>query len=143
MTLQEERARAVGELIGRVRAIEAKEGVTRESLDLIKAELIALASRTELFPATHFASRSTDSNLPPMGMRVRLRADFDTSKFPRLSQVLLQGLKTYGMLLADNGGDWFVSGAPDARWDDEAISTLKRVKVRDFEVVDTGPLITR
>lgn len=101
------------------------------------------SQRAYVLPATHFASRSTDSNLPPMGMRVRLRADFDTSKFPRLSQVFLQGLKTYGMLLADNGGDWFVSGAPDARWDDDAISTLKRVKVRDFEVVDTGPLVTR
>lgn len=99
--------------------------------------------RAYILPATHFASNSTDPNLPPMGMRVRLRASFDTSSFPKLSQVLLQGLKTYGMLLADNGGDWFVSGAPDARWDDEAISTLKRVKVRDFEVVDTGPLVTR
>ena len=99
--------------------------------------------RAYVLPATHFASNSTDPNLPPMGMRVRLRASFDTSSFPKLSQVLLQGLKTYGMLLADNGGDWFVSGAPDARWDDEAISTLKRVKVRDFEVVDTGPLVTR
>ena len=99
--------------------------------------------RAYVLPARHFASNSTDPNLPPMGMRVRLKASFDTSKFPRLSQVLLQGLKTYGMLLADNGGDWFVSGAPDARWDDEAISTLKRVKVRDFEVVDTGPLVTR
>ena len=99
--------------------------------------------RAYVLPARHFASNSTDPNLPPMGMRVRLKASFDTSKFPRLSQVLLQGLKTYGMLLADNGGDWFVSGAPDARWDDDAISTLKRVKVRDFEVVDTGPLVTR
>ena len=99
--------------------------------------------RAYVLPARHFASNSTSPNLPPMGMRVRLKASFDTSKFPRLSQVLLQGLKTYGMLLADNGGDWFVSGAPDARWDDDAISTLKRVKVRDFEVVDTGPIVTR
>ena len=101
------------------------------------------SQRAYVLPARHFASNSTDPNLPPMGMRVRLKASFDTSQFPRLSQVLLQGLKSYGMLLADNGGDWFVSGAPDARWDDDAISTLKRVKVRDFEVVDTGPLVTR
>ena len=99
--------------------------------------------RAYVLPATHFASRSTDANLPPMGMRVRLRADFDASKFPKLAQVILRGLKSHGMLLADNGGDWFVSGAPDSRWDDEAISTLKRVKVRDFEVVDTGPLVTK
>lgn len=99
--------------------------------------------RAYILPATHFASRSTDPNLPPMGMRVRLRADFDTSKFPKLAQVILKGLKSHGMLLADNGGDWFVSGAPDPRWNDEEISTLKRVKVRDFEVVDTGPLVTK
>ncbi len=99
--------------------------------------------RAYISPATHFASRSTDPNLPPMGMRVRLRAGFETNQFPKLAQVILKGLKTHGMFLADNGGDWFVSGAPDARWDDEAIATLKRVRVRDFEVVDSGPLITR
>ena len=99
--------------------------------------------RAYVQPATHFASRSSDTNLPPMGMRVRLRADFDTSQFPKPAQVILKGLKSHGMLLADNGGDWFVSGSPDLRWDDGAISTLKRVKVRDFEVVETGPLVTK
>jgi hypothetical protein len=101
------------------------------------------SQRGYILPATHFASRSTDPNLPPMGLRVRLRSDYDTSKFPKCAQVILQGLKTYGMLLADNGGDWFVSGAPDPRWNDDELNTLKRVKVRDFEVVDTGPVITR
>lgn len=99
--------------------------------------------RGYILPATHFASRSTDPKLPPMGMRVRLRRDYDVSKFPRCAQVILNGLKTHGMLLADNGGDWFVSGAPDPRWNDDELETLKRVKVRDFEVVDTGPVITR
>ncbi len=94
-------------------------------------------------PATHWASRSNDRRLPPMGLRVRLRADFDVSKYPASAQVILTGLKKYGMLLADNGGDWFVSGAPDSRWNDDALSTLKRVRVRDFEAVDTGALVTR
>lgn len=90
-------------------------------------------------PARHFASRSNDKNLPPMGLRVRLRADYDISGFPPEAQVILRALKKYGMILADNGGNWFISGAPDPRWDTEALRTLKRVKGRDLEVVDTGP----
>jgi len=91
--------------------------------------------RGYVYPARHFASRVSALSLAPMGMRVRLKADFDITKFPPEAQVILTGLKIYGMLLADNGSDWHVSGAPDPRWDDEALSTLKRVKGRDFEVV--------
>lgn len=97
--------------------------------------------RGYILPATHFASRSSDPDLPPMGMRVRLRADFDVSGFPLASQVILRGLKTYGMILADNGSDWFVTGAADPRWDSTQLEPLKRVKVSDFEVVDTGPVV--
>ncbi len=86
-------------------------------------------------PARHFASRSDDPNLPPMGLRFRLRADYDLSKFPPTAQVILKALKKYGMILADNGSDWFVSGAPDPRWNDEEIATLKRVKGSDFEAI--------
>ena len=89
-------------------------------------------------PATHFASRSDDPSLPPMGMRVRLKAGFDLSGFPPGARVILQALKTYGMILADNGGDWYISGAPDARWDDEDLNTLKRVTGDQFEVVKMG-----
>jgi len=78
-----------------------------------------------------------------MGMRVRLKADYDISKFPPTAQVILQGLKAYGMILADNGGDWFVTGAPDPRWNDEEVETLKRVKGSDFEVVKMGEVVTR
>jgi hypothetical protein len=67
-------------------------------------------------PARHLASRLTDPNLPPMGMRVRLRASFDTTPFPTSVQVILNALKTYGMFVADNGSDWYVGGAPDPRW---------------------------
>ncbi len=104
---------------------------------------VAKTQRGYILPATHFASRSNDPNLPPMGLRVRLRADYDASRLPPTAQVIVRALKKYGMLLADNGSDWFVSGAPDPRWNDEHLSTLKRIKGRDFEVVDTGAIITR
>jgi hypothetical protein len=99
--------------------------------------------RAYVYPATHFASRSNDENVPPMGMRVRLKADYDVTKFPASAQVVLRCLKTYGMILADNGSNWFISGAPDPRWSDEEMSTLKRVTGKDLEVVKMGPLTTR
>ena len=94
-------------------------------------------------PASHFASRLDDPHLPPMGMRVRLKATVDDSGFPPAARVILGALKVYGMLLADNGSDWFLSGAPDSRWDDDALHTLKRVRGRDFEVVRMNRLVTR
>jgi|SRR5581483_6596848 len=99
--------------------------------------------RAYVYPATHFASPHTDANLPPMGMRVRLKAGFDISGFAPDCQIILRALQKYGMILADNGLDWFLSGAPDPRWSDERLHTLKRVKGRDFEVVKMGPLTTR
>ena len=76
-------------------------------------------------------------------MRVRLKAKYDTRGVPAPARVILEALKTHGMFLADNGGDWFLSGAPDPRWEDEALATLKRVKVRDFEVLRLGDVVTR
>jgi len=99
--------------------------------------------RAYVAPATHFASRRTDENLPPMGMRVRLKADFDMTGYPAEVKVILKALQTYGMMVADNGGDWFISGAPDPRWDDEKLRTIKKVKGKDFEVVKMGPLTTK
>ena len=98
--------------------------------------------RGYLAPATHWASRSKDRKLPPMGLRLRLKAGYDVSKFPPSAQVILNGLKRYGMLLADNGGDWYVSGAPHEKWNDDELNSLKRVKGKDFEAVDTGRLVT-
>jgi hypothetical protein len=94
-------------------------------------------------PALHYASSHDEENLPPMGMRVRLKADFDISSFPPSAQVILQALKTYGMINADNGGNWFISGAPDPRWNDDEINTLKRVRGSDLEVVRMGQITTR
>jgi len=93
-------------------------------------------------PATHFASEFDDADLPPMGMRVRLRADYDISGFSKESQVVLRALKKYGMLLADNGADWFISGAPDNRWNDERTHEIKRVLGRDLEVIRMRNIIT-
>jgi hypothetical protein len=99
--------------------------------------------RAYVEPARHFASRSNDPALPPMGMRVRLKQSFPIEGFPASTKTILTGLKEYGMLLADNGGDWFISGAPDVRWNDAELQTLKRVRGRDLEVVRMGELVTR
>ncbi len=94
-------------------------------------------------PATHYASSATDSNLPPMGMRVRLKAGVDISGYPAQAQVILRAMKEYGMILADNGSDFYFTGTADSRWDDSVINTLKRVKVSDFEVVQMQGMVTR
>jgi hypothetical protein len=99
--------------------------------------------RAYVAPARHWASSRTETNLPPMGMRVRLRAGFDVSSFPPDVQVILNAMKTYGMLLADNGSAWYVSGAPDPRWSDDALATLRNVKASDFEVVKMGTVVTQ
>lgn len=103
---------------------------------------VRLSQRAYILPATHFASRSRDLKLPPMGLRVRLRADFDISAFPKPAQVILTALKKYGMFLADNGSDWFITGEPDNRWNDDELHAIKRIKGRDLECVETGPLRT-
>ena len=99
--------------------------------------------RAYVSPARHFASSNTSVNLPPMGMRVRLKASFDISKFSPAVQVILKAMKKYGMIVADNGSNWYISGAPDPRWSDDDLSTLKNVKGSDFEVVQMGTLITQ
>jgi hypothetical protein len=91
--------------------------------------------RAYVSPARHYASKLRAEIYPPMGMRVRLKASVDLSRFPPTARVILQCLKTYGMILADNGGDWFLSGAPDSRWDSGDIKTLKQIRGSDFEVV--------
>jgi hypothetical protein len=99
--------------------------------------------RAYVYPARHFASNRTEAHLPPMGMRVRLRADFDVSTFPSEVQVILHAMKKYGMLLADNGSGWYVSGAPDPRWSDQNLAALKRVSSSNFEVVRMGQIVTQ
>jgi hypothetical protein len=112
----------------------------------IRHALRFTAKRTQrayVYPARHWASRSNDPNLPPMGLRVRLKASYDISRFPPSAQVILSALKKYGMILADNGSNWFISGAPDPRWNSEDLATIKRIKGSDLEVVRIGNRVTR
>lgn len=89
-------------------------------------------------PARHYASSDTSSKLPPMGMRVRLKANFDTTKFTPNIRTILRAMMQYGMFVADNGSGWFVSGAPDSRWSDDELSALGKVPSSAFEVVKMG-----
>jgi hypothetical protein len=88
-----------------------------------------------IYPARHYASSSTDPSLPAMGLRVRLKASFDISKFPPQARIVLTALKRYGMILADNGSNWFISGAPSPHWSNDQLHTLGQVTGKDFEVV--------
>lgn len=99
--------------------------------------------RAYVYPARHFASSNTSVNLPPMGMRVRLKASFDLSGFSPAMQVILRAMKKYGMMVADNGSNWYISGAPDPRWNDNELNSLKTIKGSNFEVVQMGTIVTR
>jgi len=94
-----------------------------------------------IHPATHAASNSTNENYPPMGMRVRLKAGFDITGFSPHVQVILKALKKYGMFVADNGSNWYITGAPDSRWDDDELGELKTIQGKNFEVVKSGTVI--
>jgi hypothetical protein len=94
-----------------------------------------------IHPATHFASNSTNPDLPPMGLRLRLEASFNISHFPRVARIILRAMKTYGLILADNGSPWYFQGATDPRWNDNALDTLKSVPGSAFQVVATGPIL--
>lgn len=99
--------------------------------------------RAYVSPARHWASSNTSVNRPPMGMRVRLKASVDISGYSPAMQVILQGMKKYGLILADNGSNWYISGAPDPRWNDSELNTLKNIKGSDFEVVQMGTIVTQ
>jgi len=101
------------------------------------------ASRTRrafIYPARHFGSEETDPDLPAMGQRLRLERGFDISRFPRQSRVVLRALKRYGMILADNGSSWYVSGAPSRGWDNDDLHSLHGVPGSAFEAVDSSRL---
>lgn len=103
---------------------------------------LAKTRRAYVPPASHWASKAHDEDLAPMGMRVRLRADFDVSGFAPEVRAILVALKKYGMILADNGSDNFISGAPDMRWNVDTLRQIMRVKTRDLEVVRMDGLVT-
>jgi hypothetical protein len=93
-----------------------------------------------VYPARHEASTCSQLGAPPMGLRLRLKASVDISHLPYQARVVAQALKTYGLMLADNGSPWYISGAPNPRWNDGALHQLAQLTGRDFEVVDTASL---
>jgi len=111
--------------------------VDRGRIDHALRFTVSRTRRAYVYPARHFASDLTDPALPPMGLRLRLKASFDTRPFPRQARIVLEALKRYGMIVADNGSDWYVSGAPDPHWSNDQLHTLHRVPGSAFEVVDT------
>jgi len=120
--------------------VRYEEAVTRGVIAHALRFTCPVTRRAYVDPARHYASTRTDPDLPPMGMRVRLKSGVDISGFPAEVRVILTALKTYGMFLADNGGAFFVSGAPDPRWNDANIDTMKRLHGSDFEVVEMGAI---
>src|SRR5207302_2382388 len=108
-------------------------GLTR--VDEVSSEVINLAlrftlNRTQLaylWPARHYASSDTDPNLPPMGLRLRLKASVNISSFSPPNRVILTALKHYGMIVADNGSNWFISGTPDQRWNNDDLHALGEI----------------
>jgi len=93
-------------------------------------------------PASHWAANSTDPNAAPMGMRMRLKSTFDTSGFSQTNQVILQALKKYGIIMADNGSSMYLTGAPDDRWDNDDLHILSSLTASDFEVMQMNPVYT-
>ncbi|MGC2733361.1 MAG: IPT/TIG domain-containing protein [Candidatus Acidiferrales bacterium] len=94
-------------------------------------------------PASHWAANSTNSNAAPMGLRLRLKASFDISQFSATNQVILKALQQYGMIMADNGSNMYISGAPDDRWNNDDLHNLDQVTASDFEVVEMNPIYTQ
>ncbi len=121
---------------GLARPDEASKGAIRHALRFTAPR----TQRAYVAPARHAAGASSDRSLPPMGLRLRLKRSFDTRGYRGQSLAILRALKTYGMILADNGSPLFISGAADRRWKDADIEQLKRVPASAFQVVKSGPL---
>jgi hypothetical protein len=102
---------------------------------------VARTQRGYIHPATHFASDSQDPSLPPMGLRLRLKASFSLKPYHGEALVILTALERYGLIVADNGSSWYITGAPDPRWNDEDLDQLKTVPGSAFEAVSSGPIL--
>jgi hypothetical protein len=124
-------------LPGLARYDEVKKG----SIDHALRFTVSQTRNTFIYPARHAASSSSDPSLPAMGQRFRLKKGFDISHYPRQARIVLQALKTYGMIVADNGSPWYISGAPNRAWNNDDLHTLGQVRGSDFEAVDTSSLL--
>jgi hypothetical protein len=124
-------------LPGLVRYEEVASGEIRHALRFTAPQ----TRRAYLWPARHYASSLTGLQYPPMGQRFRLKADFDISGFDPQVQVILRALQRYGLILADNGSAWYLSGVPDERWDNDLLRQLRQVPGSAFEAVDVSGLM--
>jgi len=124
-------------LPGLVRYDEVASGEIRHAIRFTAPE----TRNTYIWPARHFASSHTGSKYPPMGQRFRLKASFDISGFDPQVQVILRAMQEYGIILADNGSAWFISGAPDERWNNDVLQQLHQLEGKDFEAVDVSGLM--
>jgi hypothetical protein len=124
-------------LPGLVRYEEVAEGAILHALRFTTNR----TRKAYIYPARHHASSSTSTSLPPMGLRVRLKASYDTSDLSPQARVIAEALKRYGMILADNGSPWYITGASDSRFDDDVMHELDVITGRDLEVVDTTGLV--
>jgi hypothetical protein len=125
-------------LPGLVRWDEVAAGEIRHAIRFTADE----TRRAYIYPARHFASDSTDPSLPPMGLRVRLKASFDVTSLPPQARVIAVAMQRYGMILADNGSSWFFQGVSDTRWSDDQLNVLKGIPGSAFEVVDTTGFVS-
>ena len=101
---------------------------------------VAATQKGYIFPATHYASSSGNKALPAMGLRLRLKAGYSLARFHGQSLVILKALKAYGMIVADNGSSWYITGASSPKWNDDDLNQLKTVPGSAFEAVNTGPV---
>ena len=123
-------------LPGLARYEEVKAGAIRHALRFT----VPRTRRAYIYPARHFASSLTDPSLPPMGLRLRLRGDFPLGHLDPQARIVALALERYGMIVADNGSPWYISGAPSAGWNNDDLHTLGLIKGSDFQVVDTSSL---
>ena len=123
-------------LPGLVRYDEVARGEIRHAIRFTAEQ----TRNAHIYPSRHDAGSSDDPALPPMGARVRLRASYDISKLPRQARVIAKAMQVYGMILADNGSNWYFSGASDRHFNDDTLHALDVITGKDFEVVDTSKL---
>ena len=116
------------------------EEVARGRIDHALRFTVSRTRNAYVWPARHYASDLSDPSLPPMGLRFRLKRSYPIAGFPRQARIVLRALKEYGMIVADNGSDWYISGAPHPKWSNEQLHTLHRVPGSAFEVVEPSIL---
>jgi len=118
------------------------EAVTKGVIDHALRFTVSDSQAAYIAPASHYASNTTNPDAPPMGLRFRMKAGYDCSGYSQEAQVFCTAFKKYGLIVADNGSDWYISGAPDPQWDNEALDDLKQITGDAFEAVYTGDPVT-